>query len=155
MPDSNEIRPIGNALNNDVREGIGARGGVGLGGAWSAEANAEVDGSEDEVEPECTEEDEGVGSNGIGSRLPPIDAVRGSVRDLDIVSDENAGVADDGGKKDNWDKGTRRIVRVDELESMGVRSSPLEGGGMGLSGSVWIVLPPVDSSWERTSSFAL
>ena len=121
MPESNEIRPIGNALNNDVREGSGARGGVGLGGACKAEANADVDGREDEGEPECIEEVEGIPSNGIGSRFLVPDAVRGSVRDRE------SGVAgytvlddDDGGKKESCETGTRRIVRGAGVVSVGV-----------------------------------
>lgn len=50
-----------------MREGIGARGGVEGGGACNAEANAEVEGSEEETE--YAEEDDGADSNGIGSRF--------------------------------------------------------------------------------------
>lgn len=80
-PESNEIRPIGNAPNNDDNVGIGgARGGVGLGGICSAEANAEVDGNDDEVEAECVEDEDAVTSKGIGSRFLVDVVVRGNVR---------------------------------------------------------------------------
>ena len=64
-----------------MREGIGARGGVGGGAACNAEANAEVEGNEEEEETEYAEEDDGAASNGMGSRFLEEVLDRGKVRD--------------------------------------------------------------------------
>lgn len=64
-----------------MREVIGARGGVGGGAACNAEANAVVDGSEEE--DEYAEEDDGAASNGMASRFREDVLERGKVRDDD------------------------------------------------------------------------
>lgn len=102
---------MGRLLNIDDREGIWPRPD-GLFGVGTANVGAGVvSGINNEEEVVKNDELDGVTSKGIASRLRLVFAERGSVWEL--VAENEEELDDGGGKNDNCDAGTRRMVKDD------------------------------------------